>query len=215
MIPVLLVDDHTSFREALALAIGQESDLVVAAQAESLAEARQVRTPCRVAVVALPLPDSDALGLVRELSVTSPEIAVLVLTSDSSLAQRAKAVEAGASAVLTERAHLGEILAALHRLAGGEMSLSPPEAVGLLRLASELREGERQDRAALARLTPREREVLQLLADGLGENQVSEHLNVSCDTVHTHVSHIFSKLGVSSRIQAIRVAARHGVVKID
>jgi len=96
----------------------------------------------------------------------------------------------------------------------GETLLSPQEAVELLRLAGSRRETEYEARQTVALLTPREKEVLQALADGLDSKESAERLNISVETERNHMARILAKLGVHSRLQALVLALRHGVVSI-
>ncbi len=121
MTRILLVDDHASARQPLAILLGRESGIDVVAQAGSLAEARAAlaATEIDVAVVDLGLPDGDGAGLVKDVCATNPHGAVLVLTAETDRARLARAVEAGASGVLNKAAPLDEIIAAVRRVAAG------------------------------------------------------------------------------------------------
>ena len=219
MTRVLLVDDHASARQPLAILLGHEPDLEVVAQAGSLAEARAALagTEVDVAVVDLGLPDGDGAELVKDVCAANPDGAVLVLTAETDRRRLARAVEAGASGVLNKAAPLTEIIGAIHRLSAGESLLSPRELLDLLdllRLAGREREQDQSARVALARLTAREREVLQALADGMSDKEIAERLHVSGKTVKSHMVSILDKLGVASRLQALVFALRHGAVQI-
>lgn len=215
MIRVLLVDDHLSFREAMAIVFGLQPDFTVVAQAGSLAEARDVLADVDVAVVDLGLPDGSGLDLIGELRAASPQGAVLVLTASSDRAQFARAVEAGAAGVLHKSTPLHELVGAVRRLTAGEQLLSVPEVLELLRLAGHQRRQDRDAALALRALTPREREVLQLLTEGLNDKEIAQRLHVSPQTARTHMENILNKLGVNSRLQALVFALRHGVVTLD
>ncbi|MBW3633592.1 MAG: response regulator transcription factor [Chloroflexi bacterium] len=219
MTRVLLVDDHASARQPLAILLDREPDVTVVAQAGSLVEARAAlaETAIDIAVVDLGLPDGDGVEFVADLRAANPDAAVLVLTSETDRQHLARAVEAGASAVLNKAAALDEILGAVRRLASGEPLLSGRELlelVELLRLAGRERQQERDAKAALDRLTPREREILQLLAEGLSDKEIAARLYLSGKTVRSHVASILAKLGVESRLQALVFALRQGAVNI-
>jgi DNA-binding NarL/FixJ family response regulator len=216
MIRILLVDDHASFRQPLAFMINRKPDLTVVAQAGSLAEARELlNDEIDIAVVDLVLPDGSGVSLVRELRTANPHSQVLVLTASMDRKELARAVEAGASGVLHKSARIDEIISAIRSLGAGEQLLSPRELVDLLRLAGQERERDRDAQLALGRLTPREREVLQALADGLNDREIGQRLHVSTETIRTHMVNILGKLGVESRLQALVFALRHGAVTID
>ena len=215
MIRVLLVDDHLSFREAMAIVFGLQPDITVVAQAGSLAEARDVLADVDLAVVDLGLPDGSGLDLIGELRAVNPQGAVLVLTASSDRAQFARAVEAGAAGVLHKSTPLHELVGAVRRLTAGEQLLSVSEVLELLRLAGQQRRQDRDAGLAWRGLTPREREVLQLLAEGLNDKEIAQRLHVSPQTARTHMENILNKLGVNSRLQALVFALRHGVVTLD
>ena len=217
MIRILLVDDHASSREPLALLLEREPDLMVVAQAGSLAEARGAleRTAVDVALVDLDLPDGSGVELIRDLRRTNPEAQVLVVTASADRGMHARAIATGAAAVLHKSVRTHRIVEAIRRLCGGESLLSPQEAIELLRLADQERARGREARSALELLTPRECEVLQLLAEGLSDKEIAERLAISERTVRVHMVNLLAKLGVDSRLQALVLATRHGVVKIE
>jgi two-component system, NarL family, response regulator DevR len=215
VIRVLLVDDHASFRQPLAFMLDREEDISVVGQAGSLAEARQLLAEAvDVAVVDLNLPDGHGVELIRELRAVNPAGMVVVVTGSAVQHDYAEAVEAGASGVLHKSAGIEEIIKAVRRAGAGEPLLSSRELVELLRLADRHRIEDHQARVALARLTPREQDVLQALADGLADKEIADRLNIRTETVRTHMVNILGKLGVDSRLQALVFAIRHGLVTL-
>ena len=214
-IRVLLVEDHAYVREALALALARESDLAVVGQAGSLVEARGRLANVDVAVVDLDLPNGDGAALIAELHAVSPRASALALTASARRGDVARAVEAGATCVLHKSVPLAAIVEAVRRHEAGELLLAPEEQLELLRLASQERRQEEAARRALARLTPRERGMLELLGEGLSEKEIAQRLCLSPETVHSHMVNLLRKLGVTSRLQALIFAVRHGVVSIE
>jgi DNA-binding NarL/FixJ family response regulator len=214
MTRVLLVDDHPSFRQALAFLLRHEPGIAAIAQAGSLAEARARLAGCDVAVLDLDLPDGNGADLVRPFHAANPGGKVLILTASTERLDIARAVELGADGVLLKTATTDAILDAVRRLGAGEPLLAPGEVVALLRLAGQRREVTREALVAVERLTPREREVLQALADGLSDRELAERLHLSVRTARTHMVNILAKLGVESRLQALIFALRHGIVRI-
>jgi DNA-binding NarL/FixJ family response regulator len=213
---LLLVEDHASFRQTLALVFEGEPDFEVVAQAGTVAEAREVMgdREADLGVVDLSLPDGEGVDLIEELREANQHFAALVLTASLDRAEHARAVEAGAAGVLHKSADVEEILNATRRLAAGETLLSPEELVELLRIAGQSREQEREARASIGQLTSREREVLRALSEGLSNKQIAERLHMSVDTERTHMMNILNKLGVHSRLQALLFAARHGLIEL-
>jgi RNA polymerase sigma factor (sigma-70 family) len=211
---VLLVDDHASVRQALAFVFEREPDCTVVAQAGSLEEARNLLNNVDVAVVDLDLPGSDGFAMVRELCSANPRSTILGLTASAERKWVALAVEAGAAGVLHKSVRVSDIIQAMRRLNAGDQLFSPAETVELLRLASRQREEDREAQLALDRLTPRERAVLQQLAEGLNDKEIAQRLHISSGTVHSHMVSILRKLAVESRLQALVFAVRHGAVTI-
>lgn len=214
MIRVLLVDDHVSFRQPLAYMFDREPDLRVVGQAGTLAEARGHLTDIDLAVVDLNLPDGSGLDFIGELRISNPGAMALVLTASSDKVEWGSAIEAGATGVLHKSSTISDIISAVRRLGAGEHLLSPREVSELLRLVGQQREQDRVAQQALARLTPREREVLQALADGLNDKEIALRLTISTETARSHMVNILGKLGVDSRLQALVFAVRHGAIKI-
>jgi two-component system, NarL family, response regulator DevR len=213
---ILLVEDHASFRQTLAFVFDRESEFEVVAQAGSIAEARQMMAGLEVdlGVMDLSLPDGEGIELIKDLREANPHFAALVLTASLDRAEHARAVESGAAGILHKSAGVDEIMDATRRLGEGETLLSQEELIALLRLAGQSREEEREARASIEQITPREREVLQALAEGLSNKEIAAKLHVSVDTERTHMMNILNKLGVHSRLQALLFATRHGLVEI-
>ncbi|CAA9537358.1 MAG: hypothetical protein AVDCRST_MAG73-1546 [uncultured Thermomicrobiales bacterium] len=211
----MLVDDHSAFRQALAFVIGREADVEVVAQAGSIGEARRSLAGVDVAVVDLNLSDGDGVTLIPNLRSANPSGAVLVLSGTADRVHFARAVEAGAAGVLHKTTPLNDILDAIRQLRDGKPLLSTAEVIELLRLAGSRRERDRDATQAYAKLTARERDMLQGLADGLGDKDLAERYSLSVDTVRTHMVNLLRKLGVGSRLQALLFAVRLGVITIE
>jgi len=213
---VLLVEDHASFRQTLALIFDRETDFEVVAQAGTLADARQVANGLQLdlGIIDLSLPDGEGMEIIKDLREANPDFSALVLTASLDRADYARAVEAGAAGVLHKSADVDEIVDAARRLSEGRTLLAPEEIVELLRLASHDREQEREARSGIERLTPREMEVLQALAEGWSNKEIAERLHMSVDTERTHMMNVLGKLGVHSRLQALLFAARYKVVEL-
>ena len=214
----MLVEDHASFRQALAFMFEREEEFIVVGQAGTLAEAyeyvRDKIDGVDVAIVDLGLPDGDGFGLIEELASAERGVTTLVLSASLEPARFAHAVEAGASGVLHKAAAIKDIVEAVRRLKAGETLLSPNEIIEMLRMISRKRQEEHDAQKAIDRLTPRERQVLQSLAEGLDSKEIAAKLNITVETERTHMVNILNKLGVHSRLQALVFAARHGLVEI-
>lgn len=214
-IRVLLVDDHAVFRQPLAFMLNREPDLAVVAQAGSLAEARAIMAeeppPIDVAIVDLRLPDGLGIDLIKELKTSNAEAHSMLLTADQDKLLHAQALEAGASGVIGKTAQLSDIVDGIRRIHAGGSIQTVQELMELLRLAGQERERDEAKQMTLARLTPRERQVLGTLRDGLDNRAIGDRLFISPETARTHVVKLLSKLNVESRLQAAIFAIENGV----
>jgi PAS domain S-box-containing protein len=213
---ILLIEDHATVREALAATFEREEGFEVVGQAGSLEEARGMlgMESVDVAVVDLGLPDGYGGDLIKDIIEANPHAQALVLSASLERAQIAQAVQSGAAGVLNKTAPLDEVVGAVERLRAGETLMPLSEVVEMLRFAGARREEEHEARRAVESLTPREREVLQALAEGLDSAGIAERLNISLRTMRNHMASILSKLGVHSQLQALVFALRHGVVEV-
>jgi DNA-binding NarL/FixJ family response regulator len=218
-IRIMILDDHDTFREPLAFMLEREPDLTVVARPRSLSEGRRAMEDAGLAVdvalVDLNLPDGSGADLIKELRDARPRATALVLSATADRKHLAGAIEAGAAGVLHKSTLMRDLVEAVRRLAAGEQLLSQEEVIEALRYLTRVRESHREAQLASARLTPREREVLQALAEGSSDKEIAQQLHVGVGTVHSHVTNILSKLEVSSRLQALIFAVRHGVVTIE
>jgi PAS domain S-box-containing protein len=212
---VLLVEDHTTVREAMAAAFEREPDLRVAGQASTLAQAREMLPGVDVAVLDLTLPDGFGPDLIRDLQAANHRAQALVLSAALDHAHIARAVDCGACGVLDKTVSLRDVVVAIRRLRAGETLIPREEVLDLVKFARSKRQREREDRRALAELTRRELEVLQLLADGLNTAAIAERLHISPRTQRNHVANILQKLRLHSQLQAVVMALRYDTVKIS
>jgi PAS domain S-box-containing protein len=218
VVRVLLVDDHATILDAIASSFEDEAGFEIVGQAASLAQARtmlkEAEQAVDVAVVDLGLPDGYGGDLIRELREKNPQAQALVLSATVERSEIARAVEAGAAGILNKTAHLDEVVEAVRRLRAGETIMPLEEVIELLRYAGSERREEYEARRAIKKLTLREREVLQALAEGLDSQGIAKRLHISLRTERNHMSSILAKLGVHSQLQALVFALRHGVVEI-
>lgn len=217
MIRLLLVDDHTSFRGALAFMLGREDDITVVGEAGNLADADAIlqRHPVDVALVDLDLAGEDGVSLVKAMHAQYPQSAAIVLTANQRPEGRAMAVAAGAVGVLLKTASIPEVIAAVRAAAEGEALISASEVVSLFRSAAAHQAKTADGERALESLTAREADVLRALAEGLDNQAIADRLYISQETVRSHIVRILRKLGVESRLQAVLFALRHGFVQPD
>jgi DNA-binding NarL/FixJ family response regulator len=197
----------------------RETEFRVVGEAGSVAEARELSGESlrgvEVAVVDLNLPDGDGLELIEDFSSREPQIVTLVLSASLEPGRFARAVEAGAAGVLHKATPIKGIVDAVRQLKAGEALLSPAEIFDMLRVVGRERQEQKAAREAIERLTPRERDVLKALAEGLESREIAEKMNITVETERTHMVNILQKLGVHSRLHALVFAVRHGIVEIS
>jgi DNA-binding NarL/FixJ family response regulator len=152
------------------------------------------------------LPDGDGVGAIRELLALCPGAAVVVLTASAGDAVLIEAIEAGAAGFLSKTRSLAEVTSTVRAAATGEAVISPEL---LARLLPRLHRG---GRGGADELTEREREVLTLLAEGLSNAGIAERLTVSVHTVRNHVANLSAKLGAHSKLEALSIAIRQGLL---
>lgn len=208
---VLLVDDHPLFLEGLAAAVGLDGEFEVVGRAatgeEALAEA--ARTGPDLVVMDLGLPGRSGVETTRLLLQAQPAARILVMTMSEDDDNLLAAVRAGARGYLLKGAVREEILLALRTVGRGGAVFSPSMAERLARLFAAVSEG--PAREAFPNLTGREREILDLLAQGLTYRQIAQRLVVADKTVRNHVGSIFAKLQVPDRAAAIVRARNAGL----
>src|SRR5919201_987769 len=208
MIRVLIVDDHAVVREGLRAFLELQDGIEVAAEAadgeEAIAAAARLRPD--VVLMDLVMPRQDGLAAMRELRERVPSARVIVLTSFLDDDKLLPALRAGAAGYLLKNAQPQEVARAVRTASAGEALLDPVVAA---RLVETLAAGD--DEQPLDRLTPREREVLQLIGRGFPNKRIARELGISEKTVKTHVGHVLAKLGFTDRTQAAVVAVRAGL----
>jgi two-component system, NarL family, response regulator LiaR len=205
---VLVVDDHTVVREGLRGFLDLQDGIEVVGEAadgdEALAAAERLRPD--VVLMDLVMPRLDGVAAMRALRERLPQARVIVLTSFLDDDKLLPALRAGAAGYLLKNSEPQELARAVRAAQAGEALLDP--AVGA-RVVEALAGAEEEP---VDRLTPREREVLQLIGRGFPNKQIARELDVSERTVKTHVGHVLAKLGVADRTQAAVLAVRAGLV---
>jgi NarL family two-component system response regulator LiaR len=208
-IRVLVVDDHAVVREGLRAFLELQDGIAVVGEAEdgNEAVARATTLHPDVILMDLVMPRLDGLGAMRSIRASAPEIRVIVLTSFLDDTMLLPALRAGAAGYLLKNAQPQEIARAVRAAHAGEALLDPVVAARVVEtLAAEGRE------EPLDRLTPREREVLVLIARGCPNKLIARELGLSEKTVKAHVGRVLAKLEVTDRTQAAVIAVRAGLV---
>ncbi|MGN8026632.1 response regulator [Microbacterium sp. 22242] len=203
---IVLVDDHPVVRAGLRALLESAEDLVVVGEAANADDACRSVAEQRPDVVLMDLSLGDGEGGIvataRIRTLPDPP-AVLVLTTYDSESDILRALDAGAAGYLLKDAPPAELFAGIHAVSRGEPALAPSVAAVLMRRAS----------SPEPRMTEREVEVLELLADGLGNRELAKTLFVSEATVKSHLSHIYAKLGVDTRAGAVAAAIEQRIIR--
>jgi DNA-binding NarL/FixJ family response regulator len=202
---VLVVDDHALLRTGVANIINQEPDLHVVAEAANGLEAIHAFERYRpdVTLLDLRMPVMEGVEAVRHIRERDPQARVIVLTTYDADEDIARALKAGAKAYVLKDIAADALIRCIHDVLAGKTYLAPAAA-------AKLAEG-----VTRVQLTPRELSTLRLMADGKSNKEIANDLGISERTVKTHLGHLFEKLGVTSRTEAVKVASRRGLVRLD
>ncbi|HET7090278.1 MAG TPA: response regulator transcription factor [Anaerolineae bacterium] len=206
-IRVMLVDDHTMVRRGLATFLKVFDDLELASEAASGEAAIQLCAQVLPDVVLMDMvmPDMDGATATRAIRGQFPMVQVIALTSFKEEGLIQSALQAGAIGYLLKDVSADELARAIRAAHAGRATLSPEAAQALVHAAT-------QPPAPGHDLTERERAVLALMVEGLNNTEIAERLVVSPSTIKSHVSNILSKLGVTSRTEAVALAVRHRLI---
>lgn len=213
MTRVLIADDEALLRAGLSEILASDPAIEVVAQASTGREAARLAVECRPDVVLMDvrMPDMDGIAATAELSRTAPSVKVVILTTFEEDDYIFPSLRAGASGFLLKRTRPEELIAAVHTVAAGDALLSPSVTRRVVdRMAQQPAVEVAADR--IKDLTPRERQVLQLIAGGLSNREIAAKLVVEESTVRTHVKRILAKLDLRDRVQAVIFAYESGVV---
>jgi DNA-binding NarL/FixJ family response regulator len=213
VIRILLVDDDDLMRAGLRAVLSSDDELEVVGEVSggrgALAAVRKLRP--HVVLMDIRMPDLDGIAATREVLSAMPDTKVVMLTTFEDEDYLFGALAAGASGFLLKRTRPEELIAAIRTIAEGDALLSPSVTRQVIDRATTQPRLARTD--SLERLTPREREVLELMARGLSNGEIAESLVVEETTVKTHVKRVLAKLGLRDRVQAVIFAYESGVAK--
>jgi DNA-binding NarL/FixJ family response regulator len=206
IIRIFLLDDHEIVRTGLRSLLESQDDLEVVGEASTVAEALDRIPPTRphVAILDVRLPDGSGIDVCREIRSDQPEIACLMLTSYADDEALFAAVMAGASGYILKQVGGSSLVDDVRRVAGGESLLDPAMVE---RVVQQARTGAEKD-PLLAALTPQERRILDLVAEGQTNRQIANTMFLAEKTVKNYVSNLLAKLGMERRTQAASYATR-------
>lgn len=207
-IGVFLLDDHQVVREGLRYLLESAGDMEVVGEAGTGAEALEgiARTNPRVAVLDVRLPDVSGVEVCREVRSVHPDVACLMLTSFSDEEALFDAIMAGASGYVLKEVRGSDLVGDIRKVASGHSLLDPEVTERIMR---RLRNGRPESPAE--KLTPQEQRILGLIAEGMTNRQIADHMYLSEKTVKNYVSNMLAKLGMSRRTEAAVYAIRQGV----
>ena len=202
---VLVVDDHALLRTGVANIINQEPDLQVVAEAGDGVEAVAAfeRHHPDVTLLDLRMPLMEGVEVVRRIRERDPRARVVILTTYDTDDEISRALKAGAKAYVLKDISAEDLVGCIRDVLAGKTYIAPAAA-------AKLAEG-----VTRVQLTPREMAALKLMADGKANKEIANALDISERTVKTHLGHLFEKLGVTSRTEAVKVATRRGLVRLE
>lgn len=202
---VVLIDDHGLIREGLRRAFERDGGFAVVGEGSTCASALELLTEHqpKVLITDVRLPDGSGLDIVRTARKVSATLGIVVLTMHAGDDQLFEALEAGASAFVPKSAPSDDVVAAARHAASSPTAFVAPDLAAAM---------QRRMNPTGPTLTAREREVLDLLADGLGISAISKKLFISESTTKTHVAKLYDKLGAANRAQALMAALKAGLI---
>lgn len=205
---LLIVDDHDMFADSLRMALSAQPDFEVVGTASTLAQAKNLVATTAPDVVLLDhrLPDGLGVDSITDLRAIRPQANIVVLTAAAEDSMLVAATEAGCAGFILKTSPLDELVSAVRTAAAGEIMVSSDL---LSRLLSRLHH---QYEQPASDLTAREQEILQLIAEGLTNGAIASRLFISVNTVRNHVQSILAKLGAHSKLEALSVAIRDGII---
>ena len=209
MTRLLIVDDHDMFADSLRMALSAQPDFEVVGTASTLAQAKNLVATTAPDVVLLDhqLPDGLGVDSIADLRAIRPQANIVVLTAAAEDSMLVAATEAGCAGFILKTSPLDELVAAVRTAAAGEIMVSSDL---LSRLLNRLHH--QHERAGSSDLTAREQEILELIAEGLTNGAIAARLFISVNTVRNHVQSILAKLGAHSKLEALSVAIRDGLI---
>ena len=211
-IRVFLIDDHPVLRDSLARALNAEMGMTVVGQAGAAAEALYEIPAAKpdVVLVDLNIPDRDGIELLVALHALHSHVRLLVLSGYDDEYRVAEALRAGAQGYLVKTSEIAEVVEGIRSVMRGEAPLSQRIAGAVVRA---MRKPVPEGSGALDALTPRERQVLRLLAAGRSTREAAAQLTISPKTIETHRVRIYKKLGCKSAVELTRIAVRSGLIE--
>jgi DNA-binding NarL/FixJ family response regulator len=214
-IKIILADDHKLMREGLKSLLNQQTDITVIAQADNGREAVQLaeRMEADVVVMDVSMPDLNGIDATRQIVSRAPKTRVIALSMHSDRQFVVEMLRAGAAGYMVKDSAFEELASAIRTVAKGQTYIAPK--IGKFSMDDVATHFEEEPLLAAPRLTDREREVLQLIAEGKGTKEVAAELHLSAKTVETHRQHLMDKLDIYSVAELTKYAIREGLTTLD
>lgn len=211
-ISVLIADDHTIVRSGVRLLLEAETDIRVVGEALNGREALELTESLQpdIVLMDITMPEMDGLEATRQLKARFPHINVLVLTMHRSDDYFFEMLKAGASGYILKGAKTSELINAVRVVQQGEIFLYPSMTQKLVQGYIQLAEWDHESEPSLS---PREKEIFQLLAEGYSNKEIAEKLVISPSTIHSHHGNIMEKLGLGNRRDLIQYARKQGLIQ--
>jgi len=217
-VSLLICDDHKVLTDALAMVVERDPELaLVAPPVHAPEEAIRLCEEHRPDVVLMDIVFKgplDGIEATRRIKERSPGTRVVIMTAHDEDRLLVEAVEAGASGFLGKDEAADQVLAAAKAAAEGEVLIDPFTLTRILHQVAREREVRREAQMLLSQLTEREREILQLLAEGMRNDEIAARLFISPQTVQTHIRNTLGKLRLHSKLEAVVFAVKHGAIRI-
>ena len=212
-IKLLLVDDHAVVRSGLRMLLENEKDFIIVGEAGSGQEAVELTSQLspNVVIMDITLPDMSGIEATRRLKQAYPKTAVVALTIHEDQQYFFEMLQVGASAYVPKRAAPDDLITAIHAVSRGETYIYPSLAKLLVNDFLS-RTSDEDENAAMSKLTPREQEVLSLLAEGKTNDEIAAELVISPHTVARHRENLMGKLGLHNRSELVKYAIRKGLI---
>lgn len=214
-IKILLVDDHKIVRDGLRTLIESEPDMKVIAEAKNGREALKLikNAVPDIIIMDITMPDINGIDATRAILEYAPTAKVIALSMHSDKRFVLGMLDAGASGYLMKDSAFDELARAIRSIVANQVYLSPKIAEIVVRRS--LKGSASDEKSAFTELTMREREVLQLLSEGLATKEIASHLNLSVKTIETHRSNIMNKVGINSMSELVKYALREGLTSLE
>jgi DNA-binding NarL/FixJ family response regulator len=212
---VLLADDHQLFRQCLRTTLAADAEIEVVGEAENGRHAVELARQLvpDVLVMDISMPDLNGVDATQQIKERCPDVRVLALSAHSDPRYVTNILAAGAAGYILKDCAFEELCRAIHAVANKQVYLSPAIAGGVV--DTSLGHGPADGASGVATLTPRHREVLQLLAEGLNTKQIAARLHLSTKTIESHRTQIMKRLGFQGIADLTRYAIREGLTSVE